>query len=238
MEQSKSFILQPGVKWSATIKKGKSIKLTATAKGANLAMMLFNAFDFNEKYNMPDTLKAQYTSCLKKGNVLMSDNGRVLASITEDSLGWHDTISGYTTRELTDTKYGKTSYQDQQNEWLRSGQENFMIEMIRNGLTNRDFAPNINLFSKVSCNEKGAMKYHPEHCKENDTVTLRLDMDVLVILSNTPNPNDTSNVYSSVPVKMEIIDTELADLQTDYCANFREENKRAFENTYQYYSLF
>ncbi|HEY6142416.1 MAG TPA: urea amidolyase associated protein UAAP1 [Flavobacterium sp.] len=237
MKETTNIILESGVKWSAKIKKGKSIKFTALDKGANISIMLYNAHDLSEKYNMPDTLKAQYTSCLKKGNVLMSDNGRVLASIVEDSLGWHDTISGYTTRELTDNKYGLTSYQQQQNEWYRSGQENFMVEMIRNGLSTRDLIPNVNLFSKVACDETGTMKHDAEHCTENASVTLRLDMDVLIILSNTPNPLDNSKEYPSVPVKMEIFETEPVAIETDYCANFRKENRRAFENTNQYYSL-
>lgn len=49
----------------------------------------------------------------------MSDNGRVLASIVEDSLGWHDSITGYTTREMTDEKYGKASYQKNGNDYYR-----------------------------------------------------------------------------------------------------------------------
>ena len=57
---------------------------------------MYNMLDTSERYNMPDTLKAQFISSLTKGNVLMSDNGRVLASIVEDSLGWHDTCLLYT----------------------------------------------------------------------------------------------------------------------------------------------
>ena len=55
----------------------------------------------------------------------MSDNGRILASFVEDSLGWHDTISGLQRGKQTDAKYGKTTYQELRNDWLRSGQENF-----------------------------------------------------------------------------------------------------------------
>ena len=95
---------------------------------------------------MPDTLKAQFISSLTKGNVLMSDNGRVLASIVEDSLGWHDTISGYTTRLLTDEKYGKTTYQEMRNDWYRCGEENFKMELVRNNMSARDLVPCVNLF--------------------------------------------------------------------------------------------
>ena len=137
---------------------------------------------------MPDTLKAQFISSLTKGNVLMSDNGRVLASIVEDSLGWHDTISGYTTRLLTDEKYGKTTYQEMRNDWYRCGEENFKMELVRNNMSARDLVPCVNLFSKVYIEEDGSMHFEEGHCKEGATVTLRTEMDMIFIVSNTPNP--------------------------------------------------
>lgn len=185
---------------------------------------------------MPDTLKAQHTSRLTKGNVLMSDNGRVLASIVEDSLGWHDTICGYTTRTTTDAKYGTTNYQERRNEWLRSGQENFAIELVRNGLSLRDMVPVVNLFSKVFCDDQGDMHFCSDYCLAGATVTLRTEMDILLILSNTPHPLDPRTIYPSAPVKMEVLPAAPVDSQ-DYCVNYRPENRRAFENTWEYYAL-
>ena len=37
---------------------------------ANVSILLYNMRDTSERYNMPDTLKAQYTAHLTKGNVL------------------------------------------------------------------------------------------------------------------------------------------------------------------------
>lgn len=100
MKKIWSKTLRPGEKWSGNIGRGKYIHFKALGDDANVSMLMYNMLDTSERYNMPDTLKAQFISSLTKGNVLMSDNGRVLASIVEDSLGWHDTISGYTTRLL------------------------------------------------------------------------------------------------------------------------------------------
>jgi uncharacterized protein len=228
--------IEPGAKWSGVIGKGKVLRFTALDAGANLSLLFYNAKDASERYNMPDTLKAQYTSHLTTGNVLMSDNGRVLASIVEDSLGWHDPICGYTTRELTDQRYGKTNYQELRNDWLRSGQENIKVELMKNGLSLRDLVPVVNLFSKVYSDESGQLQFVAKHCQKGDFVTLRTEMDVLVILSNTPNPLDPSEVYPSVPVKLEVSHAPQIDM-SDYCVNYRPENRRAFENTWDYYTL-
>ncbi len=227
---------RPGDKWSGTIGRGKLLRFTALEQGANLSVLLYNARDLSERYNMPDTLKAQHTAHLTRGNVLMSDNGRVLASIVEDSLGWHDPISGCTTRATTEEKYGATSYQELRNEWLRSGQENLSVELVRNGLGRRDLVPVVNLFSKVACDEQGDMHFCSEHCPAGATVTLRTEMDILLVLSNTPNPLDPSPAYPAVPVKLEIFQAATVD-SLDYCVNYRPENRRAFENTWDYYTL-
>lgn len=227
----------PGGKWSGRIGKGKQIRFTAMEAGANLSMMMVHAHDLSERYNMPDTLKAQHTFHLTKGNVLMSDNGRVLASITNDSLGWHDTVSGYSTRAETDEKYGKTSYQERRNEWLRSGEENFAVELFRNGLHLRDLASVVNWFSKVKVDDKGNLSYCFDHCKKGDSVTLRTEMDVLLFLSNTPNRLDPRTKYPAVPVLMEVEKAAPVDVVNDYCVNYRPENRRAFENTWNYDAL-
>lgn len=226
-------IIPAGGKWSTKIRSGKQLTFKALGDGANLSLLLYNADDTSERYNMPDTLKAQHTAHLTTGNVLMSDNGRVLASMIDDSLGWHDTISGYATRLMIDERYGKTTYQEQRNDWYRSGEENFAVELFRNGLTNRDLIPVVNLFSKVFCKEDGSLHFARSHSKKGDTITLRAEMDVLIILSNTPNPLDPSSNYPSVPVEITITDAAPVE-ENDICVHHRPENRRAFENTWDY----
>ena len=221
-----------GGKWSKKIAKGKLITFKATAPQANVALLFFNANDLTERYNMPDTLKAQYTAHLTKGNILMSDNGKAMVSIVEDTVGWHDAFSGYTTRELTDAKYGLTQYEKQRNEWYRSGQENLTVELFRNGLNSRDLGPVVNLFSKVSPDNDGNLSYDPSNTKEGDYVTLRTEMDIVIVLSNTPNPYDSGDKYPSSAIELIIEDAAPLDYETDCCVNHRAENKRAFENTW------
>jgi uncharacterized protein len=229
-------VLKPGEKWSGAIGTGKYIHFKALGKGANVALLMYNLYDKTERYNMPDTLKAQYTQHLTRGNVLMSDNGRVLASIVEDSLGWHDSITGLTTREMTEQKYGHSTYQEQHNEWHRNGMDNFAMELVRNGLSMRDLVPCVNLFTKVYVTEDGGLHFAEDWCQEGSTVTLRTEMDSVVLLSNTPNPLDPSTIYPSVPVEVTVYDAPPVDLN-DECVQFRTENFRAFQNTWDYHNL-
>ena len=229
-------VLKPGEKWSGAIGRGKYVHFKAQGDGANVSVLLYNLLDKTERYNMPDTLKAQFTAHLTQGNILMSDNGRAMASFVQDSLGWHDSICGLTTREMTDEKWGKTTYQEQRNDYHRAGMENVAMELVRNGLSMRDLVPCVNLFSKVFIKEDGSMNFESGWCKEGAIVTLRTEMDCIWILSNTPNPLDDSQTWPSVPVEVSIYNAPATDL-TDECVQHRDENFRAFQNTWDYYNL-
>ena len=80
------------------------------------------------------------------------------------------------------------------------------------------------------------MHYDTEWCPKDATVTLRTEMDVLLIASNTPNPLDPTETYPSVPIELDVFEAPPADL-IDPCVQHRQENYRAFENTWDYIHL-
>ncbi|MDH4477235.1 MAG: DUF1989 domain-containing protein, partial [Verrucomicrobiaceae bacterium] len=43
--------------WSGVIAKNKRLRLTDLLGGGNVGMLLYNAAERQERYNMPDTLK-------------------------------------------------------------------------------------------------------------------------------------------------------------------------------------
>lgn len=225
--------INPGDRWSGNICKGRLIRFTALEAGANMAVLMYNFRNLTEHYNMPDTLKAQHTFYLKKGYAIMSDCGRAMASIVEDDLNYHDTISGYTTRRMTDEKYGFTNYQNNGNDYLKAGQENFINELTKNGMSKRDLMPPINLFSAVGADQVGNLIFHENHCHKGASVTIRTEMDIYIVLSNTPNPLDPRDKYPSVPVLVEVLPAEPVE-DSDYCLNFTPYARRAFENTWEY----
>src|SRR5205085_9128417 len=86
--------------WSGVISRGKTLRLTALEDGANVGVLLYNADVTTERYNLPDTLKGQHIFYLRHPYCLHSDMGRVLASITADTVGWHDTVRGCSDAKL------------------------------------------------------------------------------------------------------------------------------------------
>ena len=55
--------------------------------------------------------------------------GRVLCSITKDTVGWHDPIAGISNAALIEKKYGKTTYQKSRNDWYQNARDGFLVEL-------------------------------------------------------------------------------------------------------------
>ena len=147
--------LHPGATWSHILKRGTALHLTDQEGGANVGALLYNADCPVERLNIPDTLKAQHIARLTENFVLYSDMGRILCSITQDSLGWHDALSGCLDAAAVRAKYGEATYQNFRNDFYQNAHDSFLIELAKYGLGPRDLCPNLNLFSKVAVQDDG-----------------------------------------------------------------------------------
>jgi urea carboxylase-associated protein 2 len=229
-------ILHGAGMWSAVVSRNKRLRLTDLDGGANVGMLLYNALERAERYNMPDTLKGQHIFHLRAPYCLHSDMGRLLASITADSTGWHDTVCGHSDAALVHEKYGPDSYQQSRNDWQRNGRDCFLIELAKWGLGKKDLLPNLNLFSKVVSDDDGKISFIPGNSKPGDSIELRFEMDTLVVLNTCQHPLDPDPEYRHRHVKLEVLPADPAT-QDDPCFTIRPENLRAWENNQTYHAL-
>lgn len=222
--------------WSGVISRGKRLRLTDTDGGANVGMLLYNALERTERYNMSDTLKGQHIFYLRAPYCLHSDMGRLLASITADSLGWHDTVCGHSDAARVLAKYGQNNYQQARNDWYRNGLDCFLIELAKWGLGKKDLVPNLNLFSKVVSDEEGRLSFVEKNSKPGDSIELRLEIDTLVVLNICQHPLDPDPVYRHRHVQLEVFAGD-APATDDPSLTVRPENLRAWENNVTYHTL-
>lgn len=182
---------------------------------------------------MPDTLKAQHIARLTSGFVLYSDMGRILCSITADTVGWHDPIGGTLSAAQVKAKYGERTYQEFRNEWTQAPKEALLLELAKYSLGPRDLTPTLNLFSKVQVDASGKMTYVPGNSKAGDFVELRAEMPVLMLLSANHHPMEPGGTYSPRPVRLTV-KRVLEPAADDPCRISRPENGRGFELTARY----
>lgn len=225
-----SDVIPGGGHWSWVLPRGTALRLTALETGANLSVVLYSAREKLERYNMPDSLKAQHTAHYTRGHVLMSDMGRSMASIIRDDLGWHDPLGLLLDAERMNHKYGSHAYQEYRNSMYRSGKDGLLIEIGKYGLQRRDLVAPVNFFSKVSVDVEGCFAFAPDHTPAGSSVDLRLDMDLIVAVSAAPHPLDPRPAYAPGAVGIAAWRCGPAPAD-DYCRAFRPECARALYNS-------
>jgi len=226
--------LRGGQAWSRRLARHQRLRLTDVEGRACVSALFYNALDPIERYNMPDTLKAQFTAFLTTGRVLYSDMGRVLCSIVGDDCGWHDTISGIGGPEAARERFGDAgSYQSLRNDFHRNGRDNLLVELGKHGLGKRDVVSNVNFFVRVAVGDDGALAWIPANSRAGASVELRFEMDTLVVLSNTPHPLDPATRYQPPRLELTICDGPPAAAD-DRCRLSRPENGRGFALTEAY----
>lgn len=236
MTESKTLIeetLRGGQMWSGVLRRGQRLRLTDLEGKASVAALLYNADRPSERYNMPDTLKAQQTAHLTQGFVLYSDMGRILCSVVADSVGWHDTITGHSTSQSVRAKFGKGSYLSLRNDRIRNTRDNFLTELAKYELSARDIVPNVNFFVKVIADKDGNLAW-VDQAKPGGFVELRAELNTLVVLSNTSHPLDPRADYDPGAVQLAIR-SGVAGGKDDPCRLSRPENGRGFILTETYF---
>jgi uncharacterized protein len=224
-------LIPGGWHWSHVVKKGTALRLTDPEGGACAALVFFNPRDTSERYNLPDTLKAQFTAKLTKGHALYSDMGRVFLSILEDEVGWHDPLGGVIDDARLESHYGTKNYQQFRNAFTRSGQRALVTEMARHELGVRDLTTPINFFSKVVIDD-GRLRWSGQETKGR-TVVLQAELDVLVVLAATQHRLDPRTDWDPRPVKAELIRSAVpAEANPAWAQS--DQNKRGFHNAALY----
>jgi hypothetical protein len=220
-------VLPGGATWSHVLKRGTALRITDTEGGANVAAYFLNFELPAERFNLPDTLKAQHTARLTRGHVLHSDMGRILCSIVDDTAGWHDPIAGLSNATLIEKKYGKASYQQFQNNWHQNARDALSVELGKYGLGPRDLHATVNFFSKVIVDDQGNLHYCAHNSPPGSYVELRAEMNVLVLLNSCPHPMDPGTRYEPKQVTLDIIRVP-PPRPDDVCRASCRENTRGF----------
>ena len=219
---------------SFVLKRGQLLRITDLEGGANVSLLLLAAAEKSERLNLPDTLKCQHTAKLTAGHCLYSDMGRILAAITADTCGWHDSFGGVLNAAETAKKYGQGRYQELRNGFFRNGVDNLLVELGKWNLGLADLLMNLNLFSKVTVDADGCFHFEAGNSKAGDYLELYASMDTLVVLTALQHPLDPNPQYAPKPVQLTWSRVE-SDGISVLCRTSRPENGRGFHNTERLY---
>jgi len=219
---------------SFVLKRGQLLRISDIEGGANVSLLLLNAAEKSERLNLPDSLKCQHTAKLTAGHCLYSDMGRVLAAITADTCGWHDSFGGVLNADEVQEKYGNGNYQQLRNGFFRNGVDNLLVEMGKWNLNLQDLLMCLNLFSKVTVDSDGCFHFQSGNSKAGDYIELYAPMETLVVLTALQHPMDPNPNYAPKPLQLSWHKVE-SDGISVLCRTSRPENQRGFHNTERLY---
>lgn len=179
------------------LSRGARLRLIDTQGDACASLLLFNAEMPTERLNVADTVKVQWNAYLGAGKLLLSDMGRVLMSIIADDAETHDAFCGTSNAATNVAKYGEGSNSGP----FPSGRDRFLLGAAKHGLQRRDVHPCINLFKGATIATDGRIVPNVGPFAPGRSVTLRAEMDVIVVIANCPHVLDPRDSYTVTPLR-------------------------------------
>lgn len=197
-------VLGPGRYAAKALARGAHVCFTDLEGLACVQLLLFNAWAPHERLNVADTAKVQWQAYLGGGSLLLSDMGRVIATVVTDTSGSHDLLCGsVAARPILE------------------------LGVARFGLDRRDVHPCANLLKGVRAVDGDALSYIGG-AGAGASIALRLELPAYVVVANTPHPLADSEACTPVHITAERGAPAALD---DPFRLATPEATRAFENT-------
>ena len=182
--------------WDHVLRRGQTLRIVDVEGNQAVDFLLYALADDAERYSAQDTIAAQGHIFLKTGSVLLSNEGRPMATVTATNVAYHDTIGGACSCESNTLRYGHHTKSQ------HACVENFLQANARHGRGKRDMVSNINWFMNVPVEADGALGIVDGISSPGLYVDIRAEMDLVAVVSNCPQINNPCNGFNPTPVRM------------------------------------
>ncbi|ODR15784.1 urea amidolyase associated protein UAAP1 [Mycolicibacterium porcinum] len=211
----------PGGRYtSKVLARGTRLRLRDLDGTACAHLLLWRADAPWERLNVADTVKVPWQAYLSAGHPLLSDQGRVLATLVSDTSGHHDALCGTTTLSGNTAKYGAGEVESAS----PAGRELLALAALKNGLTRRDVAPSLSFFHGVRVEADGAL-VSTGSAGAGTAIELVMHLPLIVAIANTAHPLDPAPQFTvgslevlawSAPGDLAEIDATVGERDPEY----------------------
>jgi uncharacterized protein len=191
---------------------------------ACVQLLAFHAYDLSERFNPGDTMKIPWQAYVGQGTLLLSDMGRILLTVIEDTSGRHDALCGGSNRADNERRYGAGSVGSSS----PNARDLIAVAGARLGLVRADVGPCLNLFKQAVVATNGSISLIGG-VQPGGSISLRAEMDLVIVLANTPHRLDDRSTYTATPVRVSAQSMKRPSL--DPFRDGSAERERLFENT-------
>jgi urea carboxylase-associated protein 2 len=214
---------------SKVLARGTTLRLTDRDADACAHILLYNADQPWERLCVADTVKIPWQAYMGPCHPLLSDQGRVLATIvTDEANGAHDALCGTSTKTANEARYGDGSAHGPS----PAGRELLLLAAAKHGLGSRDIPPSVSFFKGVRVSELGELVFVGAR-DPGGYVELRAELPVVVLIANVPHPLDPRDAYTCSTLEVLAWRGQPTS-ESDPLWPFTPELERAFLNTADY----
>ncbi|MBD1537924.1 DUF1989 domain-containing protein [Arthrobacter sp. S13_S34] len=178
-----------------SLARGTRIRLTDTSGDACVHTLLYRAGAFHERLNVADTVKVPWQAYPGTGHPLLSDAGRLMATIVADTSSRHDALTGATTLEGNTARYGAGTAHSAS----PAARELLTLGALKSGLGPADVAPSLSFFKGITVDPAGSITFTGS-AGPGAAVELLLQMDAVLVLANTAHPLDPRPDFTGTAV--------------------------------------
>ena len=184
------------------VRRGQSFRIVDLEGNQAVDTLFYNADDSGEHYSAQNTIQAQKRIYLTTGTVLLSNRGKAMLRIDEDTCGRHDTLGGACSAESNTVRYALDKRH------MHSCRDSFLLALARHSassnasLTKRDLPSNINFFMNVPVTPDGELHFADGISAAGRHVQMTALMDTRVLISNCPQLNNPCNAYNPTPIRV------------------------------------
>jgi urea carboxylase-associated protein 2 len=180
------------------INRGSTVRLTDLYGEACAHVLLYNADQTWERLNVADTVKVPWQVYLTAGHPLLSDQGRVLATLVTDTAeGRHDALAGGSTRAANTARYGAGEAHSP----TPAVREMFKLAAAKHDLGVRDLTHSVSFFKSVRVEPDGELRLQTE-ATAGAYVELRAELPLVVMIANAPHRLDPRADYTCSPLEV------------------------------------
>jgi urea carboxylase-associated protein 2 len=216
----------PGGYAHKALAPGTVVRLRDVEADACAHLLLFRAGEPWERLCVADTVKVQWQAYTTAGQLLLSDQARVLATVLSDTSGCHDSMCGTSTLVGNTERYGSGSPEGPS----PAGRELFVLAAAKHGLSPRDLPPSISFFQGVRVEPSTGHLDWVGSCGQPSVVELRAEMPLLLLVANTAHPLDPRPQWHNSALEILAWTGEVSTPDDAHWAG-TPERQRAFLNT-------
>ncbi len=162
--------------------------------------LCFNLHDLVDKLSVENTQLLNGTLFLTRGHHLYSTKATQLMTITADSCGVHDLISGSCSEYTNAYRYGVRG--------TPNCRSNFERVLKPYGIPLAEIPYSFNIFMNTPISPDGTTGIQEPKSKPGDYVDLRANIDLLIAISNCPQERNPCNGFNPTRLAVVVYEVE------------------------------